>query len=166
MIPEIYSDKEQDVMDGILGLVQGDKGIQKTNLKKLEKLYTIGDTAGFLSDSFLIAVKNENGLFMRPVKKKKSKPLAETDDIEEFENLMKQRYKKPDPMTPPKELAEHELTYATELLTAYADAAKVKELVREDFYLLLVMRGFQGILNGNGGSTIWRKRSLKHRKIC
>lgn len=132
VIPEIYSDKEQDVMDGILGLVQGDKGIQKTNLKKLEKLYTIGDTAGFLSDSFLIAVKNENGLFMRPVKKKKSKPLAETDDIEEFENLMKQRYKKPDPMTPPKELAEHELTYATELLAAYADAAKVKELVRED----------------------------------
>ena len=132
VVPEIYTDKEQDVLDGIFELVRNDRGIQKTNLKKLEKLYAIGDTAGFLADSFLLAVKNENGLFLRPVKKKKSKPLAETDDIEEFENLMKQRYKKPDPMTPPKELAEHELTYASELLAAYADAAKVPEMARED----------------------------------
>ena len=111
VVPEIYSDKEQDVLDGILELVHDDKGIQKTTRKKLEKLYADGEIA---------------------VRKKKSKPLAETDDIEEFENLMKQRYKKPDPMTPPKELAEHELTYATELLAAYADAAKVPEMARED----------------------------------
>lgn len=132
VVPEIYTDKEQDVLDGIIELIREDKSIQASSRKKLEKLYSIGDTAGFLSESFLLAIKNENGLFLRPVKKKKSKPLAETDDIEEFENLMKQRYKKPDPMTPPKELAEHELTYATELLAAYADAAKVPEMARED----------------------------------
>lgn len=132
VVPEIYSDKEQDVLDGILELVHDDKGIQKTTRKKLEKLYADGEIAAFLSTTFLLAIKNENGLFQRPVRKKKSKPLAETDDIEEFENLMKQRYKKPDPMTPPKELAEHELTYATELLAAYADAAKVPEMARED----------------------------------
>ena len=132
VVPEIYSDKEQDVLDGIMELVRGEKGILKTTQKKIEKLYAGGETAAFLSTTFLLAIKNENGLFQRPVRKKKSKPLAETDDIEEFENLMKQRYKKPDPMTPPKELAEHELIYATELLAAYADAAKVKELVRED----------------------------------
>lgn len=132
VVPEIYSDKEQDVLDGIMELIKDDKNIQKTTRKKLEKLYYDGKTAEFLSVSFLLAIKNENGLFLRPVKKKKTKPLAETADIEEFENLMKQRYKKPDPMTPPKELAEHELTYATELLSAYADAAKVKEMVRED----------------------------------
>ena len=117
-------------------MIREDKSIQASSRKKLEKLYSIGDTAGFLSESFLLAIKNENGLFLRPVKKKKSKPLAETDYIEEFENLMKQRYKKPDPMKPPKELAEHELTYATELLAAYADAAKVPEMVREDLQAL------------------------------
>ena len=69
VVPEIYTDKEQDVLDGIFELVRNDRGIQKTNLKKLEKLYAIGDTAGFLADSFLLAVKNENGLFLRPVKK-------------------------------------------------------------------------------------------------
>ncbi len=132
VVPEIYSDREQDVMDGIMSLIHDDKSIQASSRKKLEKLYSTGDTAGFLSVSFLLAVKNENGLFQRPVKKKKSKPLAETDDIEEFENLMKQRYSKPEPMTPPKELAEHELTYATELLAAYAEAANVPEMVRED----------------------------------
>lgn len=132
VVPEIYSDKEQDILDGIWELVCDDKGIQKTTRKRIEKLYKDGETAAFLATTFLLAIKNENGLFLRPVKKKKSKPLAETDDIEEFENLMKQRYKKPDPMTPPKELAEHELTYATELLAAYADAANVPEMLRED----------------------------------
>lgn len=132
VVPEIYSDKEQDVLDGIIELVRGDRDIQKTTQKKLEKLYKDGETAAFLSTTFLLAIKNENGLFLRPVKKKKTKPLAETDDIEEFENLMKQRYKKPEPMTPPKELAEHELTYATELLAAYANAAKVPEMIREE----------------------------------
>lgn len=132
VVPEIYSDKEQDVLDGIIGLVREDNRIEKTSQDKLEDMYCIGETAEFLAVSFLIAVKGENGLFLRPVRKKKSKPLAETDDIEEFENLMKQRYKKPDPMTPPAELADHELTYATELLAAYADAAKVSEMVRED----------------------------------
>ncbi len=66
---------------------------------------------------------------MRSMKKKKSKPLAKTDDIEEFDNLMKQRRKKPDPMTPSKELADHKFTYATELLAVYADATNVPEMM-------------------------------------
>lgn len=132
VIPEIYTDKEQDILDGIIELVRDDKGIKATSRKNLEELYAAGESAGFLSKSFLIAIKGENGLFIRPVRKKKSKPLAETYDIEEFENLMKKRYDKPNPMTPPKDLAEHELPYATELLAAYADAEKIPEMVRED----------------------------------
>ena len=132
VVPEIYTDKEQAVLDGIIGLIRDDKGIEKSSRNKLEKLYAAGETAEFLAISFLLAIKAENGLFLRPVKKKKSKPLAETDDIEEFEKLMQERYKKPNPMTPPEELAEHELTYATELLAAYADAEHIPEMVRED----------------------------------
>lgn len=135
VIPEIYTDKEQDVLDGIMSLVHDDKGIKSSTRKRFEKDYNNAETAKFLSETFLYAVKSENGLFQRPPKKKKSKPLAETDDIEEFENLMKSRYKKPDPMTPPKELAEHELTYASELLAAYADAENLPEMVREDLAL-------------------------------
>lgn len=132
VVPEIYSEKEQDILDGIIDLIRNDKNIHSRHRNTLERLYADEETAEFLAKSFLLAVKNENGLYQRPVKKKKTKPLAETDDIEEFEHLMIQRYKKPDPMTPPKELAEHELTYATELLAAYADAAKVPEMKRED----------------------------------
>lgn len=132
ILPEIYMDKEQDVLDTIIQLIRDDHLIKGTKRKRFERLYADGNSAAFLSESFLYAIKNENGLYQRPVKKRKSKPLAETSDIEEFENLMKQRYKKPDPMIPPKELADHELTYASELLAAYADAAGQTEMVRED----------------------------------
>ena len=63
VVPEIYSDKEQDVLDGIMELIRDDNRIQANSRKKLEKLYSNGETAAFLSISFLIAVKNENGLF-------------------------------------------------------------------------------------------------------
>ena len=132
VVPEIYSDKEQDVLDKIIEDARGDKQVQASKLKKFEKLYQEGDTAQFLAETFLYAVKGKNGLYRRPVKKKKSKPLAETSDIEEFENLLKTRYPKPEPMTPPAELADHELIYASELFAAYADAEKVPEIVRED----------------------------------
>ena len=132
VVPEIYSDKEQDVLDGIAELIRDDKSIKSTKRKRFETLYKSGETAAFLAETFLYAVKSENGLYQRPVKKKKTKPLAETGDIEEFENLMKQRYKKPDPMIPPAELAEHEMRYASELLAAYADAEKLPGMNKAD----------------------------------
>lgn len=49
VVLEIYSDKEQDVLEGIMELIKDDKSIQKTTRKKLEKLYHDGETAEFLS---------------------------------------------------------------------------------------------------------------------
>jgi len=131
VLPELYTDKEQGILDSIIDLIHDDPAIQGDTLNHFDDLYNAGDSAAFLSESFLYAVKGENGLFQRPPKKKKSKPLAEVTDIEEFENLMKQKYPKPAPMTPPAELADHELTYASELYAAYADAEGLPEMDRQ-----------------------------------
>lgn len=92
---------------------------QKT---KLLKIYDDGDMAEFLGRAFLYAVVGDN-----KIKDAEVKITPIDDDIRNFKELIKKNYKKPERISPPDEIEDHELGYINELYLVY------KEETGEDY---------------------------------
>lgn len=133
VVPEIIPSLISDLMHELTELISLDDTIPPKKKKEFLALAKEERLADFLSEVFLYALKKPNKL-------KKDKQTPKTNnriptvmkDVEALKELLNKFYRlRPTPLNPPEEIQQHELTYVTELLAAYADAEKNPGLTKE-----------------------------------
>lgn len=129
---------ELDTYSTLLKLIKNDTTMSNHIKNNLINLYKDNELGKFLSHTFLYALQKNN-----KTSHKKNKLLQEDDEtksitysfIEDNLNKLNEIYNKfpsPEKLEPPARLEDHEMTYALELLAAYADKEGVLEISKED----------------------------------
>ncbi len=105
--------KEATMYSAMVSLIR-DSDLDDESKRELLKCYEDGDRAEFLGRAFLYALVGDN------LKKDPDAEVFQVDeDIRTFKELIKKSYKKPEKITPPDEIEDHEIGYVQELYKVY-----------------------------------------------
>ena len=122
---------KDELLPHMTKLIKDDSTITADKKKALLGKATPETLAEFLADTFLYALHRPNKLPTGDADKKISNELiAALNDIEKLQEILS-RFPRPAALEIPEELESDELTYVTELLTAYADAEGIDDLPKE-----------------------------------
>lgn len=124
----IIPQKETNTYEAVLTLLHEDETIPTETRTELIELHQDGNYGAFLARTFLYAITCSCD------SSKVIKSEAITNISEDVNMLieMLQKFPKPIALLPPDDLAEHEMRYVDELMKAYASAAGVECLAKED----------------------------------
>jgi hypothetical protein len=124
----IIPQKEANTYKEIIALVDGDDSIPQETKNDFIELHESDNQGAFLARVFMYAIAC-------PCDSSKVFKSEAVSNISEDVNMlieMLQKLPKPVELLPPDNLAEHEMCYVNELMRAYASAAGVECLVKED----------------------------------
>lgn len=118
IIDEVVSSTNAPAMySELLKLIRNSE-LDDTLRNELLKLYDSGEYPDFLGKAFLYSLKADNTL------KSVDDPVDTIDeDIRTFKELVKRSHKKPKSITPPDEIADHEIAYVQELYRVYGQVS-------------------------------------------
>lgn len=124
----IIPQKELNTYEVLLQIINQDMSIPEKIRNEFVDLYQNNNYSDFLARTFMYAIAC-------PCDKSKTTKSAAISNISEDVNMligMLQKLPKPIELLPPDNLAVHEMKYVDELMRAYANAAGVEYLVKED----------------------------------
>ena len=122
VIPEIMPDLIANLLSDLTELISSDSDVPQSKQDELLVLANEATLADFLSSVFLYALKKPNKQLKDGLSAKVTEQLTLTlNDINKLQEILS-RVPRPAGLEIPEELESDELTYVTELLTAYADA--------------------------------------------
>lgn len=128
LMPELYT----DLLSGLSSLISSDKGIPEAKKTDLLKMTQACPFEKYLSDLFLYVIKRPNRQTeVDTYPKDGSKLSTAIEDMKKL-TVMLANVPKPAPVAVPDVPTPDELTYITELLSAYAEAAGKSELQISD----------------------------------
>lgn len=95
-----------------------DSDLEKEKKDELIELYNDNERPDFLGRAFLYAVVRDN------LKKDPSIPEEPIDsDLKQFKELIRKKYPKPKPLTPPEDIEDDEIGYVKELYRVYGEVS-------------------------------------------
>ncbi len=95
-----------------------DSDLEKEQKDELIELYNDNERPDFLGRAFLYAVVRDN------LKKDPSIPEEPIDsDLKQFKELIRKKYPKPKPLTPPEDIEDDEIGYVKELYRVYGEVS-------------------------------------------
>ena len=128
----INPQKEEQAIKAVRELVEEAENLDDSLRNNWLEECDNGEYGAFLAHVFLYAVPQANDL--SKIDEEIVAPMLDEEDEKEismFEALVA-KHSKPEPDTPPLEIAEKEIPYAKQLLLAYADAEHVSCIDRSD----------------------------------
>lgn len=135
VMPQIMPDLVSNLLSDLAELISSDNDTPALKRNEFLALATVDTLADFLSVVFLYALKKQNKQSVpnaSSVQGKDELALA-LSEVAQIHALLEQfSNKHPVALTPPKEIASHEMIYVQELLAAYADAEGIAELPKEE----------------------------------
>lgn len=127
VFPKLAPQKLDNTLAELRSLITQDSNIPLETKDKLLSLCADNDINGFLAETFLYAILNDN----RIKNNYKIIPTSSTsEDIKKLQELLN-KLPKPIELVPPNDLEEHEMPYVKELFAAYADAEGLDEFNKD-----------------------------------
>ncbi|MEG0051406.1 MAG: hypothetical protein RR712_04435 [Terrisporobacter sp.] len=130
---KLNESKQEDTYSALLKLINSDTTISEEKKNILISFYNNDNYCEFLAKTFLYAIQKHN--IIKVKNKTVDKVHTTIANLKNTTNKLKeiyQQYPTPKTETIPPKIQNHEETYITEILKAYADAENLEELSPED----------------------------------
>ena len=115
--PIVNQMQETEMYTALTSLIL-DSDLEKEKKDELIELYNDNERPDFLGRAFLYAVVRDN------LKKDPSIPEEPIDsDLKQFKELIRKKYPKPKPLTPPEDIEDDEIGYVKELYRVYGEVS-------------------------------------------